>query len=150
MMTRLDIEAANDSDRDFLAEMVALTMKTLPHLDGKSELEIKGMALIEVAGWEPGRDFAFIARANQQRVGAIWFRAHGERSARHYELNLAIAPPYQGQGIGAYLMEYGLDYCARHNGVSVGLKVYPGNLPAMRLYRRFGFEEVTLEMRKKL
>ncbi|NWJ96964.1 MAG: GNAT family N-acetyltransferase [Chloroflexi bacterium] len=149
-MGRVEIEAANPNDHAFLAEMVALSFRSLPHLASKSNLEIETMARLEVAGWEPGRDLAFIAQANHQRVGAIWLRADGELSAQHFVLSLAVAQAFQHRGVGTKLIEYVLDYCKRNGGVSMGLKVYPGNLPAMRLYRRFGFEDVTLELRKKL
>ncbi len=149
-MSRIEIEVAQTTDRAFLFEMILLSIKSLPHVAIRPTLEIEAMARMQLMSWEIGRNLAFIARQNKQSVGAAWLQPHGEHSALHYSLGLAVAPPFQHHGIGTKLMAYLLDYCKRNNGSTIGLQVHPSNLPAMRLYRRFEFEEVTLEMRKKL
>lgn len=63
-------------------------------------------------------------------------------SHRHVlELNgLAVAPPWQGAGVGRRLVLAALQE-ARHRGArKVGLRVLAGNTGARRLYERCGFE----------
>jgi ribosomal protein S18 acetylase RimI-like enzyme len=149
-MSRVEIDAAGQQDMPFLLEMIGLSLKTLPQFASKSAVEIQGLARLELLEWEGERSYAFIARSNAQPVGAVWLKAHGEATARQYTLGIAVNPAQQRKGIGTQLMKYVLDYCTRNNGSIITLKVHPGNLPAMRLYRHFEFEEITLEMRKKL
>ncbi len=149
-MSHLEIEQIGPDDELFLLEMLILSLRSLPNLARKSQLELEGIARLEIGSWVANRDYAFVAHQNFQRAGAIWLKGYGESTARHYELGLAVAPTFQKQGVGTGLMEYALQFCTNHAGSSLGLKVYPGNLPALRLYHHFGFEEITLEMRKKL
>ncbi len=149
-MTQVTIEPATGDDLSFLAEMVALTIKSLPHVATWSPLEIEIGTQLELTNLGRGLDPAFIARWDGTPAGAVWLRSEGEPGALQFTLGIAVAPPYRRRGVGSFLMDFILEYCTRNNGAWIGLKVHPGNLAAMRLYRQFGFEEVTLEMRKRL
>jgi len=148
-MHQLEIELAKVEDGAFLLEMLILSLKSLPQVAIKSAVEIEGMARLELGGWETERDYAFVARLNQQQAGAVWLKAQGELTARYFTLGIAVAPEFQGRKVGTALLEYALDYCKRNQGSSVSLKVHPTNLPALQLYRRLGFEEISLELKKK-
>lgn len=61
--------------------------------------------------------------------------------------NLAVALEYRGQGIGSFILNYLLCEAKRKNCQRVMLEVRATNLPAQRLYFKFGFE--VLGKRKK-
>lgn len=70
---------------------------------------------------------------------------HGVLSAVAHEaelLNLCIAPPAQGQGLGRALLAHLLERARARDCDEVFLEVRDSNLPARRLYRRAGFEEI--------
>ena len=56
--------------------------------------------------------------------------------------DLAVAPDYQGRGLGSALLERALDLLARHGYDVVRLEVRESNERALALYRRYGFEPV--------
>lgn len=61
-------------------------------------------------------------------------------------LGMGVHPDYRGQGIGSRLLRSALEL-ARETGLEcVDLDVYASNVPAIRLYEKFGFE---VEGRKK-
>ncbi len=57
-------------------------------------------------------------------------------------LNLCVHPRYQGQGLGAALLEHALCMAGRLGADMMFLEVRPSNLPAIRLYDRWGFAEL--------
>lgn len=59
-------------------------------------------------------------------------------------LNISVAQPYQGRGLGARLLRHAMDAAWRAGARSMLLEVRPSNLPALRLYRHFGFEQIGL------
>ncbi len=70
---------------------------------------------------------------------------HGVLSAVAHEaelLNLCIAPRVQGRGLGAELLSHLLERARARDCDEVFLEVRDSNLPARRLYRRAGFEEI--------
>jgi ribosomal-protein-alanine N-acetyltransferase len=61
-----------------------------------------------------------------------------------YVQTIAVAPPYQGRGVGTRLLTALMDEARRVGVPSVGLEVRSDNERAQRLYRRFGFRPVGL------
>ncbi len=57
-------------------------------------------------------------------------------------LNIAIHPSYRGQGRASSLLQYVLDYFKRKDVREFFLEVREGNLSAISLYGRFGFEKI--------
>jgi len=57
-------------------------------------------------------------------------------------LNIAIHPGYRGQGHASSLLQYVLDYFENKNVHEFFLEVREGNLSAISLYGRFGFEKI--------
>jgi ribosomal protein S18 acetylase RimI-like enzyme len=150
MNEAFSIQPAAGEDRAFLVEMLALTLQTQPEFVLKSSLERQGLAQFEIAGWQPERDFAFIARLGRQRAGAVWLHSGGEIGATVFTLGIGVLPRFQGQQVGTRLMEYALTFCGQRHGLTLNLKVHPTNEGAIRFYRRFGFEPAMLEMKKRL
>lgn len=150
MTAELSIRAATGEDTPFLVEMLALTLQTQPQFALKSPAEREGLARFEIIGWQPERDFAFVAWLDDARAGAVWLHAGGEIGARAFTLGIAVLPRFQGRQIGTRLMEHALAFCSQRQGLTLDLKVHPTNERAIRLYRRFGFEPTMLEMKKRL
>ncbi len=56
--------------------------------------------------------------------------------------NIAVSPDYQRQGLGERTLELLIKICAENNMSVINLEVKSGNLPAIELYKKNGFEEV--------
>jgi ribosomal-protein-alanine N-acetyltransferase len=57
-------------------------------------------------------------------------------------LNLCVAEPWRGRGIGAYLLEHLLEFARSLDVREVFLEVRPSNTNAIRLYQSQGFTQV--------
>lgn len=57
-------------------------------------------------------------------------------------LNIAVANPYQGKGLGRIWLTQVLEASRKHGARNVFLEVRNSNLPAQALYRRAGFREI--------
>lgn len=65
-----------------------------------------------------------------------------QQVGQEYEiLTFAVDPEIQGQGLGSHLLYSFLERCAP--GASVYLEVSVLNKPAIHLYQRFGFQEIS-------
>lgn len=99
--------------------------------------------------WGRPHDSGFVAvdPVTSNPIGAVWLRLlTGGRRGYGYvddatpELTIAVVPECRGKGIGTRLLSHLLrDSESRHPSLS--LSVSPDN-PALRLYRRLGFETV--------
>ncbi|MWV44289.1 GNAT family N-acetyltransferase [Paenibacillus sp. HJL G12] len=58
------------------------------------------------------------------------------------ELCMALSRSYRGQGIGTSLMKALFEELSHNGYARVSLSVDPNNAAAVKLYQRFGFEEV--------
>jgi len=102
-----------------------------------------------VKDWGRAGDLGFIAEITEsgKKIGATWCRlAVGEDRGFAYiddetpELGIAVLPEYRVKGIGTKLLE-NLLTAARKKYPAISLSVSPNN-PAIRLYKKFGFETV--------
>lgn len=102
-----------------------------------------------VENWGRKDDTGFIAidEVKQCEVGAVWVRLlTGENRGYGYvndatpELSIAVIPEYRDRGVGTKLLTRLLKE-AEGRWESISLSVTLDN-PAVRLYRRFGFESV--------
>jgi len=100
--------------------------------------------------WGKPGDMGFIAvdECNGNKLGAVWIRLLiGDNKGFGYiddltpELSIAVVPRYRGQGVGGQLIRY-LFQEVQFRYPSVSLSVSTDN-PALRLYRRLGFETVS-------
>ncbi|MFZ5923899.1 MAG: GNAT family N-acetyltransferase [Bacillota bacterium] len=74
-------------------------------------------------------------------IGSISLRRGTGRRAHVAGLGMTVDPDFHGQGIGTQMMETALDMADRcWRPIRIELEVYPDNEPAVRLYRKFGFE----------
>jgi ribosomal protein S18 acetylase RimI-like enzyme len=102
-----------------------------------------------VTGWGQEDDMGFFAVDGEgtQPLGAAWLRllkgdsrGFGYVDERTPELSVAVLPKHRGQGIGTRLLTRLLRVASKHHP-AVSLSV-DGDNPALRLYRRLGFEVV--------
>ncbi len=61
--------------------------------------------------------------------------------------NLAVHPQFQGQGVGARLLERNLAICRKRGVITVFLEVRASNIRAITLYEHHGFSRVGLRRR---
>ena len=64
-------------------------------------------------------------------------------SGRWLISNLAVRPDCQGRGIAHHLVQAAIDLARERGGEWVLLQVHTENVPAYRLYRDMGFEQIT-------
>lgn len=67
-----------------------------------------------------------------------------ESGPEHLLVDIALFPRWRGRGIGSALIQQSQSRAAR-SGAAMGLHVLKHNAPAMRLYRRLGFDVVSDE-----
>ncbi|HEX2810175.1 MAG TPA: ribosomal protein S18-alanine N-acetyltransferase [Kineosporiaceae bacterium] len=60
---------------------------------------------------------------------------------------VAVAPGGQRRGLGSHLVDALVDQAVRRGAASVLLEVRADNAPAIRLYRRHGFEQISIRRR---
>ncbi|MEE1043730.1 MAG: ribosomal protein S18-alanine N-acetyltransferase [Clostridia bacterium] len=58
--------------------------------------------------------------------------------------NVAVHPKYRKMGIASMLLEKLIEYCLDDGFKFINLEVREGNVPAINLYSKFGFEKVGL------
>jgi [ribosomal protein S18]-alanine N-acetyltransferase len=82
--------------------------------------------------------------ARQARTDrAVGFAVVTETSKRQAHLaQLAVAPSFQGKGVGRYLLAQVVDRLLQSKFDSLSLMVSRGNENALRLYRSFGFHPI--------
>jgi putative acetyltransferase len=92
---------------------------------------------------QAGNHYGLVACASDVIVGSLGLVVH-ERSPRRAhagEIGLAVHDQWQGRGIGSALLEAALQLADRWlNLRRLELTAYVDNEPALRLYKRFGFE----------
>lgn len=84
-----------------------------------------------------------VALQNGELCGYVGFGCpSGMESNRHVcEVNIAVDPQFQRQGIGSRLIEAIKQHAADHGIRKLRLRVLSSNEPALAFYRKCGFEE---------
>ena len=75
-------------------------------------------------------------------VGNVTVNRSNWRSRTWFISNVAVERAYQGRGIARELMQAAIGMARDRGGESVALKVRADNVPALKLYRDLGFEEL--------
>ena len=103
-----------------------------------------------VVGWGRRGDAGVVAVSTEgDHLGAAWYRlfsdadhGYGYVSSEIPELGIATTETHRGRGLGTELLR-GLIELAKEEGHSaLSLSVEEDNVPAVKLYERFGFERV--------
>ena len=61
-----------------------------------------------------------------------------------YINNIAVFPQFRGMGIGTRLVQMLMEQAIQRDGVFISLEVRVSNLPALGLYRKLGFEVLSV------
>jgi ribosomal protein S18 acetylase RimI-like enzyme len=151
------------ADQLFLWELLYLAIyvpagETPPSRDAVQQPELA--RYVQDWGRKGDLGYAAVDADNHELVGAAWLRLwSGREKGYGYlddaipELSIAVRSSYRGRGMGTALMKQLLEDAAQRYP-AVSLSVHPHN-PAVRLYRRLGFEEAgmagdSLVMKKRL
>ena len=59
-------------------------------------------------------------------------------------MNVGVLKECRRQGIGAELLKYIEEYCTNEEIFEINLEVRVSNIPARSLYRKLGYEEITI------
>jgi putative acetyltransferase len=82
-----------------------------------------------------------VAEVDGRAVGSLTLDTGRWRTAHLGRLGMMVHDAYQGRGIGTALLAAAIELADRWLGLErLELEVYTDNAPALRLYRKFGFE----------
>lgn len=128
--------------RDFLYEAIYLPEGTPP--PPRSIIDLPELQVyIRNFGTRPD-DHCLVAEASGKVVGVVWVRQmndYGHVDDHTPSLAISLFKSFRGRGIGTRLMKGMLDLLHSKSYRQVSLSVQKAN-PAVRLYRRLGFETV--------
>jgi putative acetyltransferase len=86
--------------------------------------------------------FELVACVEGEIVGQVFLQIFPRPRRKHVgQIGMSVRDDFQGQGVGTALMQAAVDM-ADHwlNVLRLELDVYTDNEPAVRLYKKFGFE----------
>jgi L-phenylalanine/L-methionine N-acetyltransferase len=84
-----------------------------------------------------------VACVDGQVVGQISLHTFPNRPRRRHaaEIGMAVRDDWQGKGVGTALMQAAVDLADKWVNISrLELEVYTDNEPAIKLYKKFGFQ----------
>jgi RimJ/RimL family protein N-acetyltransferase len=86
---------------------------------------------------ESGDGTMLLAEVDGELVGNLGLELRGGLA----DLGMMIGHRWRGQGIGTKLLESGIAWATEHRAHKITLAVWPHNIAALGLYRKFGFVE---------
>lgn len=93
---------------------------------------------------EPQDDiYSLVACIDDKVVGTLSLHLNPNRPRRKHAagIGMAVHEDWQGKGIGTALMQAAIEFADKWlNLTRLELEVYTDNEPALRLYKKFGFE----------
>lgn len=82
---------------------------------------------------------SFVIKKGSETIGYIMIYSVTDEA---HILNIAVHPDYRCRGYASALIQYALDYFGKSYIHEFFLEVREGNMVAIRLYQRFGFEKI--------
>ena len=93
---------------------------------------------------EPPEGFySLVASTDGEVVGTLGLSTHPNRPRRRHvgSIGMAVCDDWQGKGVGSALMQAAVDLADKWLNLSrLELEVYVDNEPAIRLYKKIGFQ----------
>lgn len=94
------------------------------------------------AGADSSWDLPLLAEVDKEPVGLAWGRIEKSNPSVANLYQMWVAPGYRRLGVGQMLLDAVIDWARTANASYLNLGVTFGDNPAMRLYKRTGFEPV--------
>ncbi|WP_136603929.1 GNAT family N-acetyltransferase [Paenibacillus dokdonensis] len=145
------IRPLTDQDISFMWEMLYESMYVPAGQKPFSRDILQDPSIAKYAEqWGRDGDIGFIALTEDgQPMGTITARLFQENNPGYGyvgsdvpELGMALSQAFRGQGIGMALLRTLFEKLKNNGTTRVSLSVDPNNTAAVKLYQRFGFEEV--------
>ncbi len=147
------IRTAKPEELDALIEIIRITFEKVS-IDKSIEDhfgQLTGMPWIDRKAADIRRDLAqnpqgvFVKVVDEKIAGFITTAIDRDFSTGRIP-HLAVLPEYQGKGIGKELLHYALQYIKASGMKLMRIEVLAHNKGAFKLYREFGFEEVSAQL----
>lgn len=97
------------------------------------------MALKALLG-KYGLNFQTLFQSIKNKLFYMKFEVSTQDSAQ--VLSIAVDSKYRGKGVGGQLLQAGLKYVSALGAKTVKLEARPDNVPAVKLYKKFGFKTI--------
>ncbi len=124
------IRRASDDDRLPLAILVATVAEERDGIATEPPVDVDALA----ARWVV--EGTLVAFVDTEIVGSLQVRANRFGFG---ELAMAVAREWRGRGVGSALMAVGIEWSRERDLHKLVLDVFPHNVAAIALYRKFGF-----------
>lgn len=95
---------------------------------------------IKETGW--GR--SFIAISNEKVVGHLNIKNYLETALHRVKLGMGIEQAFRHNGIGSQLLKEAIKLCHENKIEYIDLSVFAHNIPAIKLYQKFGFTQTAV------
>lgn len=148
------IGAAADSDARALVELRRAILSegawfTAEPGEVADDVRVRAERLREAR--RSGNQVHLVARGGGELVGMVAVEGGRLRRVRHVgRLEIMVAQPWRGRGVGAALLEAALVSARLHPALEkVELAVYAHNARALTLYERFGFVQEGRRVRQQ-
>jgi RimJ/RimL family protein N-acetyltransferase len=133
---RVGIRATQPEDLDAAAELYAAVAAEGIYIGAEAPVD-KGARRER---WEKdlSRDdsLSLVAEAGGEIVGLA-----GLDGVRVPDLGMLVAREWRGRGVGTRLLRACIEWARERGAHKISLQVWPHNHAALRLYRKFGFEQ---------
>ena len=129
---RFGVRPAADDDRLALAEIMSVVAEERDKIATEPPVDIEARAAaFDLEG-------SFVAVADGTVIGSINVRPHRWGFGA---IGMLVVPDWRSRGVGSALLAEAVAW-ARVQGLhKLSLEVFPGNIAAIGLYRKFGFVE---------
>jgi ribosomal protein S18 acetylase RimI-like enzyme len=108
---------------------------------------------VEASDAYPEPEQVNLYTAVKQPIACLWLAQDIEVETGDVKMLiqfLYVMPSHRNQGIGTALVDYAEEWAKEEGFEQITLRVFVNNLPAMKLYRKLGFEDESITMTKRL